>query len=66
MQTDEIQDDTERPGSLDKILSLEAYMSKQAGGVARELYQVFSQFGAPIILQSDNGKQFRTKVVRSL
>jgi len=40
--------------------------SKCAVEVAKELYFIFSQFGAPIILQSDNGTEFRNKVVKSL
>lgn len=30
------------------------------------LFDVFLQFGAPAILQSDNGKEFRAKVVEEL
>ena len=34
--------------------------------MARELFDIFCQFGTPVILQSDNGKEFRNQVVSSL
>ena len=51
---------------LTKYCHLRPLESKEAVGVAKELYLIFSQFGCPIILQSDNGKEFRNKVVRVL
>jgi len=51
---------------LTKYCHLRPMTSKCAVEVAKELYFIFSEFGAPIILQSDNGTEFRNKVVKSL
>jgi hypothetical protein len=51
---------------LTKFCHLRPLKGKDAAGVARELYQIFASFGAPLILQSDNGLEFRNQVVSSL
>ena len=51
---------------LTKFCHLRPIKSKSALDVAKELYIFFCQFGAPVILQSDNGKEFRNKLVESL
>ena len=43
-----------------------ALKSKEAIYVANFLFQTFMQFGAPAILQSDNGKEFANQVIRDL
>lgn len=40
--------------------------TKEATSVAQELYKVFMLFGWPPILQSDNGPEFTSKVVKAL
>jgi len=37
-----------------------------ATAVAWELYQIFTTQGCPLILQSDNGKEFVNKVIKKL
>ena len=49
-----------------KFVFLRALEQKKAAEVAMHLFDVFLQFGAPAILQSDNGKEFRAKVVEEL
>ena len=34
--------------------------------VARALLEIFGEFGAPFILQSDNGREFRNQIVTGL
>ena len=40
--------------------------SKRAKDVADELLNIFLDFGAPVILQSDNGREFTAEIIRSL
>ena len=40
--------------------------SKEAINVAAFLYHIFTQFGSPTILQTDNGKEFTAKIIRNL
>ena len=51
---------------LTKFVHLRPLKGKDGPGVARELYFIFGEFGAPMILQSDNGLEFRNQVVSSL
>ena len=41
-------------------------VSKEAKYVTGFLFNTFTQFGAPIILQSDNGKEFVAAIIREL
>jgi hypothetical protein len=49
-----------------KVCILRALISKEAKPVAFELYMIFCFIGAPMILQSDNGKEFTAKVILEL
>jgi transposase InsO family protein len=49
-----------------KFVNLRALKQKRAVEVANALYEIFLTFGAPCILQSDNGKEFRASVVENL
>jgi len=49
-----------------KFVNLRALKQKRAVEVATALYDIFLTFGAPCILQSDNGKEFRASVVENL
>ena len=49
-----------------KFCMLEALEQKTAINVARVLYKLFGQYGVPRILQSDNGREFRNKIVYNL
>ena len=49
-----------------KMVQLRPLKSKCAIEVARALIDIFTIFGVPAILQSDNGKEFRNQVVRAL
>jgi len=40
--------------------------NKEAIYVASFLFQIFTQFGPPVFLQSDNGKEFVASIVRDL
>jgi len=40
--------------------------AKSAKEVAWPLFKIFCRFGAPLILQSDNGKEFRNEIIKSL
>jgi transposase InsO family protein len=40
--------------------------SKEPVVIAGILYEIFCQFGPPVILQSDNGKEFTSRVIISL
>lgn len=51
---------------LTKFCHLRALKAKSASEVAWHLYQIFCEFGAPLILQSDNGKEFRNELISSL
>ena len=51
---------------LTKFCVLRALSSKRAAGVAIELLDIFLLFGAPAILQSDNGYEFTAEVIKEL
>ncbi|CAB4395070.1 unnamed protein product [Rhizophagus irregularis] len=40
--------------------------SKEPAAIAGILYEIFCQFGPPIILQSDNGKEFTAQIIKNL
>ena len=54
------------PGSPYKICNIRALTSKHASEVAFNLIDVFTLFGAPHILQSDNGREFTALVISEL
>lgn len=49
-----------------KFLHLRPLRSKQASEVALEVLFIFLEFGAPYILQSDNGREFTAKVLEEV
>jgi hypothetical protein len=49
-----------------KFVILKPLKSKSAVEVANNLYDYFSIFGPPTILQSDNGREFRNNVIEKL
>ena len=49
-----------------KFLHLRPLKSKHAANVAEELSKIFFTFGAPRILQSDNGREFVAAVIHEL
>ena len=51
---------------LSKFHILRPLTSKCAVEVARELLMIFLDFGAPKILQSDNGREFTAKIITEL
>ena len=51
---------------LTKFCHLRPLKKKCMKEVAWELYLIFCRCGAPIILQSDNGKEFRNGLVKAL
>ena len=51
---------------LTKFCVLRALTSKRAAEVAFQLLDIFLLFGAPCILQSDNGSEFTAEVIREL
>lgn len=51
---------------LTKFLCLRALKRKTADEVADQLIDIFCMFGAPHILQSDNGREFDNQVVKSV
>ena len=51
---------------LTKFCHLRPCCTKGAVEVANHLYNIFCEFGAPIILHSDNGLEFRNQVVTAL
>ncbi|XP_044269708.1 KRAB-A domain-containing protein 2-like [Tribolium madens] len=51
---------------LTKFICLRPLKSKQAAEVASELVKIFLEFGAPAILQSDNGREFVTSIIKEL
>jgi transposase InsO family protein len=40
--------------------------SKKADEIAGHLWQIWTQFGPPIVLHTDNGREFENAVVRAL
>ncbi|KAK4328712.1 hypothetical protein Pmani_000907 [Petrolisthes manimaculis] len=51
---------------LTKFCILRALTSKRAAEVAFHLLDIFLLFGAPVILQSDNGSEFTSQVITEL
>lgn len=51
---------------LTKFCFLRPLTSKRAVEVAVELLKIFLEVGAPMILQSDNGKEFTAKIIKEL
>jgi hypothetical protein len=49
---------------LTKFVFLRPLRSKTAEEVSYNLIDIFSIIGAPMILQSDNGREFVNKVIR--
>ena len=50
---------------MDKLLNrLEVALKQKCGlKVTRALFELYGVFGAPYIIQSDNGKEFRNQIV---
>lgn len=46
-----------------KFRQLRPLRTKQATEVAVELVKIFMIFGTPMILQSDNAREFRAKII---
>ncbi|GBL92082.1 KRAB-A domain-containing protein 2 [Araneus ventricosus] len=51
---------------LTKFIQLRALKTNQAEEVACHLLDVFTIFGAPCILQSDNGQEFTSKIIEKV
>lgn len=51
---------------LTKFVNIRALRTKRAEEVAYHLLDIFTTFGAPCILHSDNGREFCNKVIQSL
>jgi transposase InsO family protein len=51
---------------LTKFVLLRSLHSKRADEVAYHLLDIFTTFGAPNILHSDNGREFCNKIIKSL
>ena len=51
---------------LTKFCHLRPLRAKSAKEVSWALFKIFCRFGAPVVLQSDNGKEFRNEVIRNL
>jgi len=51
---------------LTKFTILRPLKSKTAEEVAYQLMNIFCMFGAPFILQSDNGREFANKIIQNL
>ena len=49
---------------LTKFVMLRPLKSKRAAEVALNLLDIFCEIGAPVILQSDNGREFVNEVIR--
>ena len=49
-----------------KYIHLRALKTKTAAEVAWHLFEIFIEFGAPAILQSDNGREFRAAIIEEL
>ena len=54
------------PRSLNKFVQLLPVTPKRAPEIAFQLLHIFSIFGAPSILQSDNGREFVNSVITEL
>ena len=50
---------------LTKFTILRPLKTKTAEEVAYQLLDIFCLFGAPYILQSDNGREFANKLIKS-
>ena len=46
-----------------KFIALRPLRAKSAIDVATALFDIFCIFGVPLILQSDNGREFRNQIV---
>ncbi|CAG8786645.1 8645_t:CDS:1, partial [Dentiscutata erythropus] len=42
------------------------FKSKEADVIGKALISLFAQWGAPLILQSDNGKEFTANIVKHI
>jgi len=51
---------------LTKFARLRALKLKMAEEVATNILDIFCIFGAPVILQSDNGREFVNKIINDL
>ena len=51
---------------LTKFMQLRPLTSKRAEEVAKQLMDIFCIFGAPAMLQSDNGRKFANQMVSDL
>ena len=51
---------------LTKFVILRALTSKRAAEIADQLLDIFLLFGAPSILQSDNGSELTAQVIKEL
>jgi len=51
---------------LTKCVQLRAFKSKPAEEVATNILDIFCIFGAPVILQSNNGREFVNKIINDL
>ena len=51
---------------MTKFVILRPLEYKQASHVAHQLVNIFTLFGAPSVLQSDNGREFTAKVIQEL
>jgi len=51
---------------LTKFCILKPFKSKRAEEVAYYLIDICTVFGAPSVLQSDNGREFRNQIIDSL
>jgi hypothetical protein len=51
---------------LTKYHLLSPLTTKRAGEVARQLLKIILDFGAPHVLQSDNGRKFTAEIIREL
>ena len=51
--------------NLIKFVLLRSLLSKRADEVAYHLLDIFTTFGAPNILHSDNGREFCNQIIKS-
>jgi len=61
-QIDLIDTQAQPDGNYKFILVYQDHLTKFAKEVAYVLLDIFTTFGAPVILQSDNGREFTNKV----